>query len=271
LTSAGASTTVNGIQVSGGTGTVSIYSNTINALSQSGTNGPSLNGIYISAGNTVYLYKNKIYDLTLTNNTSGGGGVGGILINGATAVTAYNNIIGDLKAPLNGNTNVVKGISVTTPSITSAYELYNNTIYLNATSSGTNFGSSGIFHTTKPTSTVSNLTLKNNLVINNSTSNGTGLTVAYYRSSSELANYNSASNNNLFYAGTPSTTNLVFYNGIRYQVLSAFQTIVSPRESASKTENTAPFFQSTTTSDANYLRIPAGTTTHAESIPIIGM
>ncbi len=268
LTSAGASTTVNGIQVSGGTGTVSIYSNTINALSQSGTNGPSLNGIYISAGNTVYLYKNKIYDLTLINNTSGGGGVGGILINGATTVTAYNNIIGDLKAPLNGNTNVVKGISVTTPSITSTYELDNNTIYLNATSSGTNFGSSGIFHTTKSTSTVSNLTLKNNLVINNSTSNGTGLTVAYYRSSSELANYNSASNNNLFYAGTPSTTNLVFYNGTRYQVLSTFQTIVSPRESASKTENTAPFFQSTTTSDANYLRIPAGTTTHAESAAV---
>jgi hypothetical protein len=268
LSSVGASTTVNGIQVSGGTSTVSIYSNTINSLTQSGTTGPSLNGIYISAGNTVYLYKNKIYDLTLTNNTTGGGGIGGILINGANAVTAYNNIIGDLKAPLNGNTNVIKGISVTTPSATSTYELDNNTIYLNATSSGTNFGSSGIFHTTNATSTISNLTLKNNLVINNSTANGTGVTAAYYRSSTELSNYNSASNNNLFYAGTPSTTNLVFYNGTRYQVLSAFQTLVSPRDSASKTENTAPFFHSTTTSDANYLRIPAGTTTHAESAAV---
>jgi hypothetical protein len=268
LTSIGASTTVNGIQVSGGTSTVSIYSNTINSLTQSGTTGPSLNGIYISAGNTVYLYKNKIYDLTLTNNTTGGGGIGGILINGASAVTAYNNIIGDLKAPLNGNTNVIKGISVTTPSATSTYELENNTIYLNATSSGTNFGSSGIFHTTNATSTISNLTLKNNLVINNSTANGTGITAAYYRSSTELSNYNSASNNNLFYAGTPSNSNLVFYNGTRYQVLSAFQTLVSPRDSASKTENTAPFFQSTTTSDANYLRIPVGTTTHAESAAV---
>jgi len=68
---------------------------------------------------------------------------------------------------------------------------------LNASSTGTNFGTAGIYHTTNATATTANLIMNNNVVVNASTASGTGKTAAYYRSTTALTNYSSTSNEQL--------------------------------------------------------------------------
>ena len=107
------------------------------------------------------------------------------------------------------------------------------------------------------------------------------MTVAYRRSAgaaSNLANYGSVSNNNDFYAGTPSATNLIYSDGTSTaQTISAYKSgaftagTIAPRDSASISEN--PPFLSTTGSSANFLHIDTTIATQLESggIPIAGI
>jgi hypothetical protein len=301
LSSTGASSTVAGIQVSGGTGTanvsgnaisslsstgatsplvigayvtggttVNVFGNTVNTLTTSGGTSPTLSGIHSTLNATVNVYKNKIYDLNQTVSNTGGVTYG-ISFTDGTTVRVYNNIIGDLRATLaNIASAAVRGISVNSTRATSTYGLYHNTINLNATSSGTNFGTAGVFHTASATATTANLILRNNLIINNSTANGTGVTAAYQRSATALNNYDTSSNNNLFYGGVPSATKLLFFDGLnKDQTLAAFKARVTSRETLSQTENTNTLFQSTTGSNANFLRLAAGTTSFAESAAVL--
>lgn len=233
--------------------------NIITGLSSSGATAVSgiiLNGT-ASAGNTIYVYKNKIYDIQSTNT---GGSVNGIVLGFAGTLpytTVANNLIGDLKAPTATNdvTDVIRGISVISTSTTATYNVYYNTVYLNATSSGTSFSTTGIYHTQNTTATTATLDLRNNIIINNSTANGLGNTVAYRRSAAGFDNYATTSNKNLFYAGTPSATNLIFSDGTAaHQTLAAYQAAVgSGRDAASKTENVS--FKSTTGSSTDFLHI----------------
>jgi hypothetical protein len=246
----------------------SIYSNTINSLSCVGNTSGTTDGIIITAGTAYSIYKNKIYDLTTSGSSSANPCVTGLEFSSSTSsaiINAYNNVIGDLKAPTANTTDAVRGISITLAAATSNFNLYHNTVFLNAASSGTNFGTSGLFHRFNTTSTTSKLILRNNIIINNSTPNGSGLTVAFRRNNNNnLNNYDTTSNNNIFYAGTPGTSKLVYYDGTNSdQTLASFQTRVTPRETLSQTENTT--FQSTTGSNANYLRIALGTLSYAES------
>jgi hypothetical protein len=251
LSSSGASVAVNGIFVTGGTGTTSVYANTINNITGTGVTGPSANGISLSGGTTVFLYENKIYDIA-ENGTSTGAFVNGLNITGGIDVTCYNNIIGDIKAPNVSKTDAVRGIFINSAVANSNYKLYYNTVYLNATSAGTNFGSYGVYHMANATASTGNLILNNNVIINNSTAKGTGKTIAFQRSSAALNNYDASSNNNLFYAGIPSSSNILLGTGTDYLTLTSLQGLVSPRESQSVTENTT--FLSTTSSDINYLK-----------------
>ncbi|MFM7726450.1 MAG: hypothetical protein ACKO7B_07095, partial [Flavobacteriales bacterium] len=116
---------------------------------------------------------------------------------------------------------------------------YNNTVYLTGTGGGANFATSGIHANVTP-----NVTLVNNLVINNSTSGSSQAAVAYRRSGVLSATYQAASDNNLFYAGTPSATKLIYGEGVgtttnSKQTLADYKTYVSPRDASSRTENTA--------------------------------
>ena len=92
-------------------------------------------------------------------------------------------------------------------------------------------------------------------------------TIALSRSAAtDYNNYSTSSNNNIFYAGTPSNANYIFMNGSQnQQTFAGFQALsgMSPRETASFTEDVS--FQSTTSSDANFLRIANGTRSAAES------
>jgi hypothetical protein len=236
------------------------FNNTISGLSSTGA--AAVTAISITGGTTQNVYKNKIYSIE-ANNASGT--VNGILISGGTTVSVYNNLIGDLRAPVTSSTtDAIRGINITSTTTSSNINVYYNSVYISASSSGANFSTSGIFHTTSTTATTAALDMRNNVIVNTSTPNGTGVTVAYRRSSTTLTNYASTSNNNDFYAGTPGAANLIFYDGTNSdQTIAAFKTRVSPREAASFTEN--PPFISTSGSSPNFLHISTSTPTQLES------
>ncbi len=218
---------------------INIYSNEITTLL--GSTGSSVTGIS-SFGTNLFLHHNNVRELrSLT------GFVIGVQSSTGTNHYVYNNVISDLTSPNCNQTIGIRGILISSTSASSHQGVYYNTVYLNATSSGANFGTAGIYHTTSATPTTSLLDMRNNIIVNISTANGTGKTAAYRRSSTQLENYGSSSNNNLFYAGTPSSKNVIFYDGTNFDsTLSLFQTRVSPRETNSVTEF-PPFINVSTT------------------------
>ncbi|NVO21239.1 MAG: hypothetical protein HXX13_16170, partial [Bacteroidetes bacterium] len=253
-TTTGATSLIGIFQYSNTAGALpNITNNQIHDLTTINTTATSdLAGINSRGGSitTANLLGNKIYNLSST--IIGTGIISGIIVLGGATYNIANNIIGSL---------TTSGASSGTPSIfgiqfpntsTTTLNVYFNSIYLNATSSTAgNFSTAGIYHTYHATSSA--LTLKNNIIVNLSTPKGTGRAVAFQRSASTgLGNYVGTSNNNLFYAGTPGASNLIYYDGTNSdQTLAAFQARVTPRETASVTEN--PPFVSTTGSNATFL------------------
>jgi len=260
---------VRGILIAGGT-TVNAYQNTIYTLQANALTTGTVSGIWVSAGTTITVHSNKIYDLS-SSSSAITGFVNGIQVSGAIAnstVTIQNNLIGDLRTSAASSTDPIRGIGLISTGLTSAINVYNNTIYLNASSSGANFGSTGIYHTTSATATTETLDLRNNIIYNTSVPNGTGLTVAYRRSSIALNNYAAASNNNLFYAGLAAASRLIFYDGTNSdQFLSTYKTRVTSRDAQSVTEDliTASKFISTSGSSASFLHLDPTKATQAES------
>jgi|GEM_PF-970705 len=233
----------------------SVSNNTIyNLYSGSGLSAV-ITGIISSSGTTVTLSKNKIYNLFPGQSATAGSVAKGISITTGTTVNASNNMISiDLSLAAAATSSVaansiltgadaVRGIEMTSALASSTMNLYYNTIRL-AGNGGAGFGSSGIFHTTNATAGTAALNLRNNIIDNENTPNG-GLTVAYRRSNATLTNYAATSNNNLFYAGTPSASRLIFYDGTNSdQTLAAYKTRVSARDAASVSD--LPNFVSTT-------------------------
>ncbi|PBQ30841.1 hypothetical protein CNR22_03310 [Sphingobacteriaceae bacterium] len=234
---------------------VKTYSaNRVSSLSiANGLAGGTIYGIFHALTGTTNIFKNKFYDF------SAGGAAGvtyGIYVSSGALVSVYNNLVGDMRAPASNVATAVAGIYVNGGTTSN---IYYNTVHLNASSTGTLFGSAALYSSTTP-----NQTLRNNILINLSTPVGTGLSVAYRRSSTTLTSYQSASNNNLLYAGATGTSNLIMYDGTNsYQTLAAFKTAVGSSDANSVTENTAFFF--TTGPNANFLHINNTFTTVAES------
>jgi hypothetical protein len=118
--------------------------------------------------------KNKIYDLTTSGTFTTTPGVNGIYISSGTTVSAYNNLIGDLKAPSATSSDAIRGISITSTTTSASYNIYYNTVYMTG-SGGAGFGATGIYHAANATSTTAKLDLRNNIIINNCTPSGSGL------------------------------------------------------------------------------------------------
>ncbi len=238
-------TSILALGVTGSTSTtMNVYGNTIGNISSTGA--ATVIGIDLASGNFTNLNNNKIYGLTADNAA---GIVNGIRISGGTTVNVYNNIVGNLFAPSTTSTSdAIRGINITTTVALSTLKLYYNTIRLNATSSGANFGSSSIFHTYSATGTTAALDLRNNIIVNASGANGTGLAVAFRRSAAtDLANFATTSNNNLYFG-----TSGVYTDGTNTDAtLAAYKTRVSTRDTNSISNN--PTFASTTGSDLTYL------------------
>lgn len=266
---------VRGILISGGT-EISVNKNVISQLSANANTTGTLSGIWVTAGTLVNIEKNKIFNLSSSSTVmSGAGCVYGIQVSGTTAnitVNIANNLLFDLRTPQANSSTTLRGIGIINTG-TSNVNIFYNTIYINATSSGANFGTSGIFHTTSSTSTVARLSLRNNIIVNLSTPVGTGLTVAFRRSSgtaNQLNNYASTSNNNLFYAGTPGATRLIYHDGstgtqtiASYKSFSNTSGTIAPRDQSSVSEN--PDFLSLLPANSNFLQINPATPTQIES------
>ncbi|MEO7310759.1 MAG: hypothetical protein ABIX01_10185 [Chitinophagaceae bacterium] len=244
--------TIVGIQI-GSSGTTSTLSgNTISGLSSSGAS--AVSGIISAAPVSCAIFKNKIYDLSGNNASST---VNGMLVSAGTLHNVYNNLVGNLTTPAANAAIPLAGINVTGGT---TVNIRYNTVLISGTSSGALFGSAAIYGSSTPT-----LELRNNIFINLCTPVGaTGFASAYRRSATTLTTYAAASNNNLFYAGTPGVNNLIFYDGTNSdQTLAAYKIRVSARDNSSVTENTT--FASTTGSSSNFLHIAASTVTLAES------
>ena len=236
---------------------VNIYNDTITALNSAG----SAYGIQINNGVTTNVYNNLVNDLS-SSGTSGT--VYGIYAYGGTTNNIYNNFISELYAPSSSGSNQIIGINLSSGT---TQNVYFNTIYLDGVSSGLDFGTSGIYASTTPTTIV----LKNNIVVNNCTPNGLGLTVALRRASASLTQYDNSSNNNLFYAGTPGASNLIYYDGTTpYQTLGDFQTLVAPRESASTT-GMPPFMNTSTRPYDLHIKTDVATGVESGGIMIAGI
>lgn len=225
------------------TGSVIITGNTITNLNASGGTAGSCVGIQCSGGSGGSISKNRIGAISAT---SSGAILTGINITGGTTYTITNNVVGDFSAPVANNINAVNALNLTSGT---AHNIYYNSIFLNGSSSGTNFGTSGINVTTGAT-----LDLRNNVIVNTSTANGTGLTVAYRRTNTTLTSYSVSSNNNLLYAGVPSLSNLLFFDGTNaVSSLSNYQVLMGTRDALSRTEN--PSFVSTSGASLNFLNV----------------
>ena len=244
---------------------INIYLNHIHTIN---TSGSELIGLYYNGYGTSHLYRNQIYNLSSSAASS-------VKVYGTYYATnsyssfdlyIYNNFISDLKAPnSDGTDNAVAGIyfSEIGGSNNKFLGIYFNTIFLNASSSGTNFGSAGIYSHSN-----NNIDLRNNIVINNSTPSGSYKTTALRRSGTDLSTYSTNSNSNCFYAGTPGANNLIYYDGTNSdQSITDFKNRVTPRDEYSFSE-TPPFINSSST--PYNLHISSGTATRVESggVPI---
>jgi hypothetical protein len=219
-------TNVYGIQQSGGV--INVNGNIISALSNTATTTGSTVGIVLATA-TSTVSKNRVFDISNISSTSTGA-LAGIQITTSTGSTISNNFISEIKAPSLSSTDGVRGISMT-GSTAGTHNIHYNTIYLNASSTGTNFGSSGVFHTANATAGTATLNLRNNIIINESVAKGTGRTVALRRSAAATtANYGVAGSSfNIYYAGAPTVNNLLYFDGT-----NASQTIAQLRTATTK-------------------------------------
>ncbi len=257
-----------GIYILTASGAKTISGNNINNLTftSSGAGYAAVVGIRDQYASTANIFKNVVHTLSSTGTTPT---VIGIMFGVTTFTTAnvYNNIVGNLTAPASTGLNL---FGIWCGSVGTTYNVSYNTVYLNATSSASGSASAALYMLSTTPTTV----LIDNILVNLSTGTTTWTTAALRRISTVLTSYGSASNNNFFYAGTPSATNLIYYDGTNsIQTMSAFKTLVAPRESASVTETVSStpgvFFQSFTGpasgTSTTFLHMVAGLATQVES------
>jgi hypothetical protein len=244
--------TMYGMYIPSTTQTLSVFQNTISSLTTTGT---VIYGMYCAPSTTANIYKNKICDLSITY-PFGTANLYGMYMGSGSYNNISNNYIGDLRAPYANAGMPITGLYInggTTDNV------YYNTIYLNATSNSGFFGSTALYASTGP-----NVNLRNNILVNLSVPMGGQYAVAYRRSANSLGTYSVTSNNNIFYAGTPSANNLLFYDGTNaLQTIATYTTFVTPREINSKTENTP--FLSVVPASTTFLHINPAAPSLAES------
>jgi hypothetical protein len=217
---------INGIYTSSGSSVKTLTSNNINTLYTNAGFTASISAIRNSTGLTLNFSKNKIYGLYPGQSATLGSIAKGITITsfslGGTA-NIFNNFISidltsNVPAGASGtainSANGVMGIELASTIINNptTLNIYYNSIRLAGTGT-TLFGTSGIMQNNNSTSTIGLLNLKGNIISNQCTTVGGGIIAAIRRNATTPANYSNTSNYNSFYAGTPSATNLLYYDG----------------------------------------------------------
>lgn len=245
-----AGTSLSGLSYLGNHALVTVKQNQIFNLVAANGNVTGINFTANSGSTVSDVSQNKIYGLTANASSNL---VKGLIIGLSSSnnlqSTVSNNLIGQLSCPVSGTDNSVRCVDLVSTSSSYKVNFYHNTFYLNAISSGTNFGSSII-----TSNNLVILDLRNNIFINNSTPNGTGLAVIFKNISVTQANYKSSSGNNLLYAGIPDSKHLMYSSGADADItLQDFKVRVYPRETGSVTEN--PVFISLAGWSAGFLHL----------------
>ena len=164
----------------------------------------------------------------------------GIEIYGGTAYI-YNNFVRDIRTPNTDTYNypTTRGISDRKGI---AY-IYNNSVLLNYVATATTNESAGIFVEGFSYGSAT-ADIRNNIIVNKVDVSSGGYAVALYKSA-EYSTISTNSDNNLYYAGTPSAKNLIYYNtNDADQTLQDYQTRCATYEQNSITED-APFISTT--------------------------
>ena len=253
-----------GIQITEGE-TTSIHGNEIHDLTQNTVNGSDLKGILILDGNadiyenqiynltnkstsatssvvgintssgTNNIYANKIYSLLSSGSGSSANAYGISVMPGTTASTIFNNMISGIQAPNSSfSPATTRGIDIRSGTA----NVYYNTVLLDYTSANASNSSACLYD---ESTVINNLDIRNNIFINNCLITSGIRAVAFWKGITENI-VSSTSNNNLYYAGTPGTKNLVYYAPDKTcQALSDYKTFVTPRENNSVTESPTPF------------------------------
>ncbi len=203
----------------------------------------SVQGIYITGGNNINIYKNKIHNLALLYGTNFRS-VQGISLQGSTTNNIYNNYIYDLKAPnayftppvsweyFPGN---VIGMYLSS-GITN--NIYNNTVFLNYAPTGNNPNFSTAFYST---ANAISIDLRNNIFLNmvdlSGNSSPHSKAVATIRNNTGFNNYSNTSNNNLYYAGTPGAKHYICFDGTNADTtLAQYKAHIATKDQKSVTE-----------------------------------
>ncbi|MBK7173469.1 MAG: choice-of-anchor J domain-containing protein [Bacteroidales bacterium] len=234
-------------------GSPAIYNNSIYALSCAAGTAGAIYGIDLAGGATSNVYKNNVYNLSSGSTNPV---VYGVYIVAGTTNNLYNNYISDLRTPATTGLISLAGIYISGG--TNA-NIYYNTVYLNASSTGANFGSAALYASTTPA-----LDMRNNILVNVSTPMGTGVTAAFRRSGTVLTSYSANSNANAFYAGaTEDATHAVYFDGTTPYDIAAYKTLVGPSRDAISFRENVPFINGAA---APYdLHVSTSTATYCES------
>lgn len=262
---------VYGMYLGGGNpfGNRNITGNQIYALLINNNNGGTYSGSAYIYGmdlsavyNTLYLSKNNIYNLTAYGNSPV---LLGIDAEGGYNLYLYNNFISDLNDPIASSTSLllICGLYLSNTNSFSFTGAYFNTVYLNSTSTGTDFGTTAVY----ATASHGMIELKNNLFINNSVQNGAGINYAFRRNAVSTAEYSLNSDANDFYCGTPGTNNLIYFDGTNsVQTISDLKNYLSS-DSHSFTE--LPHFVNTASKPYDlHIKTNVATTLESGGIPV---
>jgi len=239
----------------------SIYNLTCNTAT-------AMYGMQVAGTGTVNFYSNRIYNLTNNNVASTASNLlAGVHVStNGTTTNIYNNLIGDLNAPNSISNDAIRGINFPSTTASTALNLSFNTIYLNASSIGINFGTTGIFHTTSATATSGNLTMRNNIVYNSSTAAGTGVVAAYRRSTIATANYNAASDKNIFYGSNAAPNQVLFTDGVVFnETIGDYQLYMSAVGADQNSYEENVVFTSTSGASVDFLKFDISSPSIAES------
>ncbi len=182
-------------------------------------------GIYTSHG-INNIARNKIFDFMAKGN---GSSIRAIDCNNGTDYI-YNNMIYDLTTE-----NSFLSPSTAAIECNSNCHVSYNTVYLSAIGQNNEFSTATVELNTTPT------ILKNNIFVNKSIHGTYGYTVLIWSYNFDNSVVGAGSDNNIYFAGTPSTRNLIGYFGSTgYQTMTDYKTFMVDKEQNSMTED-VPF------------------------------
>lgn len=184
------------------------------------------------------IYNNIIHDITLTGELLQM--VSGINVQDRYA-NIYNNMVYHIVAPNttynSGSQPQVCGISLQDMQATQSERayVYNNTVLMDAT--GTNNSTTSCLYS----SFAGPVDLKNNIFVNRSVPGVNGRAVAFTKNNTSFDNFVATMDKNIYYAGTPDASHLIYYDGTNScQTLAEYKALNVGKDQNSFTEN-VPF------------------------------